>query len=125
MANLRAKAYDKTVHSSSPKPRCFSNQDKTPDLSTKPEPSSNLDEIADICLMETLVNSGNNGEISKEMPQLRIPITPKFSLPRSSQGETNEDLYFTPGSEENTKTTNKKETLENTLSCAKKSYECN
>ncbi|KAK4884087.1 hypothetical protein RN001_000358 [Aquatica leii] len=47
--------------------------------------------------IETPVNSGNNDEVSKEMPQLRISITPKFFLPRSSQGESNEDLYFTPG----------------------------
>ncbi|KAF5281553.1 hypothetical protein FQA39_LY05088 [Lamprigera yunnana] len=67
--------------------------------------------------MET---SGNNDEISKEMPQLRIPITPEFSLPRSSQGETNEDLYFTPGSEENAKKSNKKEILENICPVLKK-----
>ncbi|KAF5300301.1 hypothetical protein FQA39_LY11158 [Lamprigera yunnana] len=65
-------------------------------------------------------NLGNNDEISKEMPQVRIPITPEFSLPRSSQGETNEDLYFTPGSEENTKKTNKKEMLENICPVPKK-----
>ncbi|KAF5295304.1 hypothetical protein FQA39_LY13169 [Lamprigera yunnana] len=111
---------DETVHSSSPKTWCFSTQDKTSDLSTQPGPSSNPDEIAHICLMETPVNSGNNDEISKEMPQLRIPITPEFSLPRSSQGETNEDLYFIAGSEENTKKPNKKEILENICPMPKK-----
>ncbi|KAF5282661.1 hypothetical protein FQA39_LY17521 [Lamprigera yunnana] len=84
----------------------------TSTITSAPEIEYTVDNNNNIC-------SGNI-EIEINDPELLELINIEFSLPRSSQGEINEDLYFTLGSEENTNETNKKEILENICPVPKK-----